>query len=334
MIIRTDQIARYITEQLTSHGLIDRVNIVYLSDHGMDTVQSPNFIDLTALMTPDTFDIYSNTPVMQIVPRPGFTDQVLRELSEGARQNGHFRVYTAETLPERWNIGNAQRTGPITAVADVKYAFQDMWQLLEYYKKAFNISRRFSIPIQKRKTKYFLINVTFSLFFFSNARSQIRNAWLRQCRRIDARHLYGQRTRFRRKLHNGSVRFGRIVSALWSIAGNGHWQDAAKQWNLHAWFAYSASVADVHDVLSRLFKQTSRITIHHIYHTDHIYVYVLIYSFRPHLRLLDVDIVAVLSRVHYAADLDVDDTGLCVGRCVHQRPNGSAEGRYATRSSD
>lgn len=165
MIIRTDQIARYITEQLTSHGLIDRVNIVYLSDHGMDTVQSPNFIDLTALMTPDTFDIYSNTPVMQIVPRPGFTDQVLRELSEGARQNGHFRVYTAETLPERWNIGNAQRTGPITAVADVKYAFQDMWLLLEYYKKAFNISRRFSIPIQKRKTKYFLINVTFSLFF-------------------------------------------------------------------------------------------------------------------------------------------------------------------------
>lgn len=145
MLIRTDNAARYLTEQLTEYGLIDAVNVIYLSDHGMDTIQTPEFIDLTALMTPDTYDIYSNTPVMQIVPRPGFEEQVLSEISEAAKRNGHFQVYTNETLPDRWHLANAHRTGPLTVVADVKYAFQDMWKALEYYKKAFNISRLFFI---------------------------------------------------------------------------------------------------------------------------------------------------------------------------------------------
>lgn len=142
MIIRADRISQYISQQLTLHQLIDRVNVIYLSDHGMDTIRSPNFINLTALMSADTFDIYSNTPVMQIVPRPGRTEQVLAEITAAAKRNGHFRVYTADTLPERWNVGNAHRTGPLTVVADVNYAFQDMWKQLEYYKKAFNISRK------------------------------------------------------------------------------------------------------------------------------------------------------------------------------------------------
>lgn len=144
MIIRTDRIAHYLTEQLTLHGLIDRVNVIFLSDHGMDTIQSLNFINLTALVSPDTCDMYSNTPVMQIVPRPGYSEQVLSELLNAAKQNGHFQVYTAETLPDRWHLANSHRTGPLTAVADINYAFQDMWKLLEYYKKAFNISRKFS----------------------------------------------------------------------------------------------------------------------------------------------------------------------------------------------
>lgn len=142
MIVRTDRIAQYLTKQLTDHGLIDRVNVVYLSDHGMDIIQTANFINLTAFMTPDTFDIYGNTPVVQIVPRHGFSDQVADELREAAKQNGHFQVYTADTLPARWNVANAQRMGPLVAVADVQYAFQDMWRQLDYYAKAFNISRR------------------------------------------------------------------------------------------------------------------------------------------------------------------------------------------------
>lgn len=138
MIIRTDRIARYLTEQLTLHQLINRVNVIYLSDHGMETIQSPRFINLTAMMTPDTFDIYSNTPVMQIVPRPGYSEQVLAQISEASKQNGHFSIYTAETLPDRWHIANDHRTGPLLAVADPTYAFQDMWTQIEFYQKAFN----------------------------------------------------------------------------------------------------------------------------------------------------------------------------------------------------
>lgn len=64
----------------------------------------------------------------------------LKTLKIAAEKNGHFNVYANDELPIRWHAMNADRMGPITAVADPKYAFQDMFDSAIYYEKTYNIS--------------------------------------------------------------------------------------------------------------------------------------------------------------------------------------------------
>lgn len=61
-------------------------------------------------------------------------------LEKAASENGHFKVYTGDTILQRWHANNTQRMGPILAVADMGWAFQDMYLEAEWYRKAFNVT--------------------------------------------------------------------------------------------------------------------------------------------------------------------------------------------------
>lgn len=73
---------------------------------------------------------------------PGKHNATLNKLKKASQQNGHFNVYSNDELPKRWHANNADRIGPITVVADEKYAFQDMYDSALYYEKIFNISSK------------------------------------------------------------------------------------------------------------------------------------------------------------------------------------------------
>lgn len=64
-----DNLTQYIQQKLIDLQLAERVNVVHLSDHGMNSVSPPNFIDLTKFIGNDTCDFYGSTPVLQVVPR-------------------------------------------------------------------------------------------------------------------------------------------------------------------------------------------------------------------------------------------------------------------------
>ena len=72
-------------------------------------------------------------------------DNIYNSLMNASGTNGHFKIYKNADLPERWNFKNKDRVGPITAVADIKYGFQDMFQSIEYYRKTYNITSNFLI---------------------------------------------------------------------------------------------------------------------------------------------------------------------------------------------
>lgn len=71
MIRKVDNYVAYIEGKVKDAGLSDRLNIVYVSDHGMESVLPVNFIDVTKVLTKDTYDIYESSPVLQIIPKPG-----------------------------------------------------------------------------------------------------------------------------------------------------------------------------------------------------------------------------------------------------------------------
>ncbi|XP_055586218.1 bis(5'-adenosyl)-triphosphatase ENPP4-like [Uranotaenia lowii] len=142
LIVKLNDLTRYLNDRIRQFGLENRVNVIHISDHGMDSLMPKNFINLTNYVPTDMkYDTYGSTPVLQIVPKvKQQTADLFRALKNGSEQSGKFDVYTFENLPPRWHFNNAARTGPITAVAKLGYGFDDMWKTVEYYRKTFNVT--------------------------------------------------------------------------------------------------------------------------------------------------------------------------------------------------
>lgn len=73
----------------------------------------------------------------------GNENEIFANLTKAAKQNGHFKVYNNETLPARWHADNSRRMGPILAVADVDYGFQDLIKTAKFYEKMYNVTSEF-----------------------------------------------------------------------------------------------------------------------------------------------------------------------------------------------
>ncbi|XP_055697080.1 ectonucleotide pyrophosphatase/phosphodiesterase family member 5-like isoform X2 [Phlebotomus papatasi] len=140
LIIKLDNLTNSIQQKLKANQLSDRVNVIHLSDHGMEGVHPANFIDLRQFVADESCDFYGSSPVLQVVPKLGRYDEVLEGLRRGARSNGHFKVFSNAELLLRWHFNNSARTGPITVLADPIYAFQDMYEASEYYRNKHNVT--------------------------------------------------------------------------------------------------------------------------------------------------------------------------------------------------
>lgn len=138
-VAQLDHVTEYFHQKIQKHNLENRVNVVHLSDHGMDSLELRNVINLTSIIG-DKAKFYGTTPVLQIVPNNlAETDRIYKQLSDEAAKNGNFKIYTNPTLPQRWHFNNKFRVGPITAVADLGFGFEDMFKSAAWYEKQYKI---------------------------------------------------------------------------------------------------------------------------------------------------------------------------------------------------
>ena len=141
MVAEVDAFTNYTQRRLAELNLDRFVNTIYLSDHGMASVIPENFIDLRKFLKNDSFEMVGTSPVIQVVPKNGADEkQILFNLTQAAKANGHFKVYTNENVPKRWKANNPLRLGPVLVVSDIPYGFQDLFEAAEYYAKQFNIT--------------------------------------------------------------------------------------------------------------------------------------------------------------------------------------------------
>lgn len=70
----------------------------------------------------------------------GKEDIIYQSLKQAAAKTMTFRVYKREEIPKKYHYGNNTRVGPIFVIAEVGYAFQNLLDTIEYYKKKFNIT--------------------------------------------------------------------------------------------------------------------------------------------------------------------------------------------------
>lgn len=134
MVKRLDAFTVYLEQSLMFEGLDAITDVIILSDHGMITVTPQNFIDLYVFIDSNVCKTYGTSPVLQVICSDGKADEACKNLTEGANKIGNtFNAYTDEELPERWFVRNQERFGPCVVVAEPGYAFQDMFDLAEWF---------------------------------------------------------------------------------------------------------------------------------------------------------------------------------------------------------
>lgn len=73
---KLSEATEYMHQKIVASNLLDRVNVVHLSDHGMDSLLLKNVIDLNKIISNDTINYFGSTPILQIVPKNGKKNQI------------------------------------------------------------------------------------------------------------------------------------------------------------------------------------------------------------------------------------------------------------------
>lgn len=70
-IERMDKQAGHLIHGLRTRGIIDSVNLIFLSDHGFENVHPQNVVNITALVNPSRYNAIGSTPNYLIQPTNG-----------------------------------------------------------------------------------------------------------------------------------------------------------------------------------------------------------------------------------------------------------------------
>jgi predicted AlkP superfamily pyrophosphatase or phosphodiesterase len=120
-IMRLDGYLGRLLRGLERRALLDSVNLVVLSDHGMSAVSNRRVVVLDDYISLDDVEIVDINPTLGLFPKPGKEATVLRALV-GAHPR--LKVYRREETPEQWHYRDHPRIPPIVGVVD------EGWQVL------------------------------------------------------------------------------------------------------------------------------------------------------------------------------------------------------------
>lgn len=123
----SDNRANYLFEELKKAGIYEKINIIILSDHGMQTFHRDNIIDTMLMADTELYDNHGGTPVYHIVPKNNADlDRLYESFKTVSQGNSNFMVYKKEELLAPFNYGNNRRIMDIVLLAKPGFGFEDM----------------------------------------------------------------------------------------------------------------------------------------------------------------------------------------------------------------
>jgi len=116
-ITRDDSYVGRLVAGLTQRGILNRVNVVVVSDHGMAAVDDEHVIVADDYVTPDEALISNINPDLSLFPKAGREDAVYAKLM---RAHPHLKMYRRAETPVKWHLRDATspRVPPLMAIAD------------------------------------------------------------------------------------------------------------------------------------------------------------------------------------------------------------------------
>lgn len=134
-IVRTDAQFGSLIDGLRSRALLDTVNIVLVSDHGMASTTRAQTIVVDDYVPIGDIEIADINPTLGVTPRAGKQEQVFRAL---VNAHPHLRMYRREETPPHWHFRNQPRVPPIAGVADEGWVVLRRSNIDEYWKRSPN----------------------------------------------------------------------------------------------------------------------------------------------------------------------------------------------------
>lgn len=110
-----DAVIGYLLEGLEARKILNRINLIIVSDHGMSPLSEQRVIKIDDFVDTASVRMVDLSPVASLWPKPGKEEAVYRSL---VNAHPHLKVYRKNEIPERWHFRNHRRVAPIIAVAD------------------------------------------------------------------------------------------------------------------------------------------------------------------------------------------------------------------------
>ncbi len=114
-VIRVDAALGLLVKGLEARGILDDVNIIIVSDHGMATVERSRTIWLDDYLNTDSVSVVDWGVVVSLWPEEHLVDVVFQSV---ANVHTHMNAYRKQDIPHRWHYRNNRRVAPIILVAD------------------------------------------------------------------------------------------------------------------------------------------------------------------------------------------------------------------------
>ncbi len=116
-----DSLAGYLIKRIDEIGLSDKVNILFVSDHGMTEISEEKFINVEELVKGYSVKLQNDGPVMMITTNSTNRDEVFELL----KKQEHFSVYKKEEMPDYYHYNKHPFIGDLVLIADLGYSLLD-----------------------------------------------------------------------------------------------------------------------------------------------------------------------------------------------------------------
>ena len=100
---------------LEQRTLVDRVNIILTSDHGMAETSRQRVVIIDDVVKPADAEVVDLNPTLGVWPRPGREEELYRRL---VAAHPRLTVYRRAETPRHWVYRDHERVPPIIGVAD------------------------------------------------------------------------------------------------------------------------------------------------------------------------------------------------------------------------
>ncbi len=114
-IVHVDQMVGRLVNGLRDLGLLDRTNIVVVSDHGMAPRPATQLIVLDDIISLNEVTVVEWSPVGMLIPAPGREADVYQKLRAASP---HLAVFRRDEVPERFHFRDNPRITPLVLVAE------------------------------------------------------------------------------------------------------------------------------------------------------------------------------------------------------------------------